>query len=191
MRPSEIWQWFVDSRGPLRRASPNAAAEEIEARFRSWDNRLGVEVCDDGEREVIVTAGGDSKVFDTVRELVASAPSIRGFRFTPLKPARGFDFVLTVGAVELDASRLFFEPLQSARRPAKLGIRIFASAAAVAVEDLQEAAWLLVETGIGEEAASLIAYLDVCPLPQEQSELLPITSLVGDYVSWHLKKRHR
>jgi hypothetical protein len=83
-----------------------------------------------------------------------------GWRAIPLKPARGFSFALKVGGLDLDASALCYQPLDSPRQPGLLGIRVFVDPALVAEETILEALWLVVETGVGEEAAADVGHLE-------------------------------
>ena len=112
-------------------------------------------------REMILTAWSDPAAFDAVRELVAAAPELPGWQIIALKPPRGFAFALDVDGLRIDASELQLEPLAAAEDPKLLGIRIYVpSASAADDEHLGRVLPLVLETGIGEEAAAQIDHTD-------------------------------
>jgi hypothetical protein len=110
-----------------------------------------------------------------------------GWRIHALKPARGFDFVHRHRDVEVDANQLKFEPTHCEAHPGELGIQIVVPERMDLDED---AAWRIVEHGIGEEQAALLNHFEVVPAGSDQNELLPIEQL-SEYLRWHVARRAR
>jgi hypothetical protein len=186
---SQFWPWFATQTGHWKTATPAAIADSLQATLQRVDSRLGVEIaCDDSGHEVIVTAGGDPAAFPVAKAVVQAAPSIRGWTFLALKPPRGFEFTIGLNNAQLSASDLKFEPLESPQRPDQLGIRVYLPPPLPDKQQANEMIWLIVETGIGEEAATRIAFLDVAPLDKPHGELLPISDLAA-YVSWYSRRQ--
>ena len=144
------------------------------------DDQLGVEVeNDDGDvREVIVTSFSDPTLFDLVRRIVTMLSDLPNWKFIALKPPRGFGFSLTVGEQQIDAKSLQFAPILDI----KGGLQLILSSSAF--DDLpigkeaEELAWLIVETGVGEELAVQLNHLEFCKSEKIGSQH-PITELEG------------
>ena len=77
-----------------------------------------------------------------------------------MKPPRGFDFTLTVGKYPVDAEDFAFAPLPDVDRGIHLlhPERILEN---LSRKDAAELAWLVVETGIGEELASRLRHVKI------------------------------
>jgi hypothetical protein len=186
---AQFWRWMSDASAALLDAGGQTVADEIEQRLRAVDGRLGVEVSDPGDpRELIFTAWSDADAFDAARELVAAAPSLPGWQIIALKPPRGFAFGITVEGLDVNAAELMFEPLSAPQDPALLGIRIYVSGATDDDDErLARALPLVLETGIGEEAAAQIDHTEYIAGAPEDDRALPIDQLLA-YVQWHRKK---
>ena len=188
MTSTEFWRWMKDASAELLEADGQAVADEIEERLSEIDKRLGVEVSGPAERrELIITAWSDPSAFAAVRGLVAAAPPLPGWQIIALKPPRGFEFGIDLDGLKVDANELQFEPLAAAEDPKLLGVRIYVpSAGDDDDERLGRALPLILETGIGEEAAAQIDHSEYVAGPGDE-RALPIGELLR-YVQWHLKK---
>jgi hypothetical protein len=191
MNAEEFWRWFAAQEPQLRGADGQVVADAVEARLREIDPRVGVEVSDPGdERELIFTAWSQREAFPVVHALMAAAPrGLAGWRLIALKPPRGFGFAIDVEGLRIDASQLRFDPLASPQAPGALGVRVYvagAPAMAAADEQWAQTLALIIETGIGEDAAAQIDYLEPASgTPDAKS--LPIDELLP-LVHWHRRK---
>ena len=189
MTADDFWRWMAAGGDELL-ASPGAVvADRIEEQLREIDPRLGVEVADPGEsRELVITAWSRAEAFPVVRELVAAAPPLPGWRILALKPPRGFDFGINVDGLRIDARELTFDPLAAAENPKLLGIRVYVPSASDDDDPrLGRALPLIIEAGIGEEAAAQIDHTDAAAGPAPHEGALPIDQLLP-YVQWHRRK---
>jgi hypothetical protein len=180
--------WFKTEAGRLRGLSLDAAADEILSALKKIDAGLALEMADHGQlRELVVTALGNPELFDVVRRIKSRLGTVVSWMITALKPARGFDFVLTTpegGRVE--ASQLFFESLETNESPPRMVIRVFLPSKTVAHPDIEWQLRVAVEAGIGEEACSHIAFFEAAPMESAPSDPLPI-EVLGDFVAHVLK----
>lgn len=193
MTIAELWEWVSEQSAELLTADGQTLADEVEQRIRAIDSRLGVEVSapsdsDDQPRELIITAWSEPSAFQSAREIIAAAPQLPGWRFIALKPPRGFAFAINIDGLHVDASELAFDPLSAEENPKLLGIRLYVpSATDDNDERLNRALPLILETGIGEEAAAQIDHTDFVAGPPQDDKALPIEQLLP-YVQWHRRK---
>ena len=189
MTIDEFWQWMSDSSAELLEADGQEVADRVEERLSVIDARIGVEVSGAAEpREMIITAWSDRAAFDVVRDIVAAAPPLEGWEIIALKPPRGFEFALDLDGLHIDASELMFDPLSAQEDPRLLGVRVYVPGAADDDDErLNRALPLILETGIGEEAAAQIDHSDFIAGPPHDNKALPIEQLLP-YVQWHRKK---
>ena len=185
---AEFWRWFSDASADLLGADGQAVADQVEQHLRAVDDRLGVEVSGPADpRELIITAWSDADAFPAVRELVAAAPPLPGWQIIALKPPRGFEFGIDVDGLEVNAAKLQLSPLAADQDPTLLGIRIYVpSADDNDDERLDRALPLILETGIGEEAAAQIDHTEYVAGPGDD-HAIAIAELLR-YVQWHRKK---
>ena len=192
MTAEQFWAWFLTQEADLRRADGQAVADAVGARLREIDPRVGVEVSDPAaERELIFTAWSQRDAFPLVHALMAAAPpnGVAGWRLVALKPARGFDFAVDVDGVRINARELRFDALASPQAPGALGVRVYVMGAPAGDERWAQTLALIIETGIGEEAAGHIDYLEPASgLPDPRS--LPIDQLLP-LVQWHWQTHQR
>ena len=189
MTIDEFWEWMTDNSAELLEADGQEVADRVEERLRDIDSRIGVEVSGAAEpREMIITAWSDPAVFDAVRDIVAAAPPLDGWQIIALKPPRGFAFELNLDGLHIDASELMFDPLSAQEDPKLLGVRVYVPGAGDDDDErLNRALPLILETGIGEEAAAQIDHTDFMPGAPQDQKALPIEQLLP-YVQWHRKK---
>ncbi len=184
----EFAKWFREQSPRLRALELREAVDEISTELAKVDSGLGLELADAGQfRELVLTAEGDPKRFELVRSIRAALGDIPFWVFTALKPARGFDFVVTTReGGRIEASELFFDPLETDDRPPRLAIRVFLPPVVVTHEDIEWMLRLTGEAGIGEELCAQIAFFEAAPMSATPDGALPIEAL-GDFVLHFLK----
>jgi len=190
MTPPEFWDWFRANELRLWEMADreDELLDEIQEVLGSYRNGLCLELSDEenGTRELVISAAGDEDLFGAVDVLVAHAPRLNRWKFTALKPPRGFDFVLETRTARLDPKTMVFEPLTNDVDPLALGIRVFLSEGRVG-PDTQETVTRAVETGLGERVRSEIQHIEVAPLQGSPSEHIPLADLPA-YMEWFKRK---
>ena len=193
MTATEFWQWFESEEPELRGAGGQVVADRVEARLREVDPRIGIEVGEPGgERELIFTAWSDAEVFPAVRALMSAAPKgLAGWKLIALKPPRGFEFTIDVDGLQIDARRLWFDALASPDAPGALGIRVYVGVGVTPSDQRwAQALGLIIETGIGEDAAAQIDYIDPFGGPPADERSMPFTELLP-FVQWFRRQHPR
>src|SRR5437667_7931073 len=97
MEIKEFWDWLSSNYKTLLRKSHDDIASVVHERFCRVLPDGAVEVTNHNDDIVLIfSACGRKDQFPLVREFVSASPAVPNFRFIALKPARGFDFVLTM-----------------------------------------------------------------------------------------------
>ncbi len=163
--------------------SAEAASTFMQEQIAAVDARLGIEVADrDGTREVLVTAGGDAEAFGLVRALVEAAPGWPDWSFVGLRPARGFEFDVDAGGMVFAARALSFQPLSADEAPSQLAIRLLVPNPQL--PEWSEIGLQILETGVGEEAAARVTYLEIGKREDDADNVYALESLPG-YIERH------
>ncbi len=175
--------WGLNKLAGLRDESPEEAAEVIGNELLKADEGLGVEVSTvtEGEdRELIVTAFSDRALFSLVQHIAEQLSSVPGWKVIALKPPRGFEFTLTLGKQRLRANSLEFTSIPTVVGGIRLLVAQECLVEMAKAHDREELAWLIVETGIGEELSSRLQHIEfACDANAEAK--YPITEL-AEYV---------
>jgi len=176
--------WARENLGRIHSKSADDAASEISEALLQVDARLGVEIEEDvsDQRELIITAFSDPECFSLVREIISQLQALNGWRAVALKPPRGFDFAISMGGFEVQASDLEFD--EEFTTGAHVRILVDTSVPLPAPEAVEELAWLLIETGIGEELAGRLQHVEFAVRPPDASAI-PIARLAE-----YLRQRH-
>jgi len=188
---AKFWLWFREKSSALRKKRGDIVADALHAALVDIHPSLRVEVADADKsqtaREVILSGSGDPIAMQRARDIVAAAPSDGAWRFVALKPAKGFDFTYADGEIEIEATCLYFEPLGSSKKPESLGLLVYCADRFAQAAQIVDVMWLIVETGIGEEAAARIATIQVAPESERSNGALPIGDLHG-FLDWRRRR---
>lgn len=160
---NNLISWVAKTLPSLGGEEASVVADAIGGQVLSLDQRLGVEVSDHRAtqpREIIFTSYSDSSLFQDIRRIVAALPHVSGWQFIALKPARGFDFSINLGGFKLKANRLNFAPIEEIDCGIQLLIPHEMYSRIANTDDAEELAWLITETGIGEELSSKINHIE-------------------------------
>lgn len=184
--PGQLAAWFLGAAPRLRKQSDAEIADELGDAVLAIDGRLGVEVskgASGAKIEVIFTAFSDPDVFPIVQSIVDTLPILPGWEFIRLKPPRGFAFTLSLGEHQFSAASLKFRPHRSISR----GIQLLVSEESfdeLPIEDAaEELAWLIVETGVGEELCARVQHIEFAKLVwRERGGVYAIDEL-GEYLA--------
>ncbi|HYD01004.1 MAG TPA: hypothetical protein VEB22_07230 [Phycisphaerales bacterium] len=143
------------------------------------------------DREFVVTASCDAGLFPLVDALVAAAPKLPGWQWVALKPPMGFDFVSDFEDLTLDPREMWFFPVRDSARPRELALRVGVPGYTKRRADQYfEAVAMILESGLGERAATELADLHVVPLPEKLKAegYAPLKELPA-YIEWN--RAHR
>lgn len=145
---------------------------------------------DDATAELIITPEGVVKNIVFVEELVASAPKLKGWRFTALKPEMGIkDVNIEMAGFKFHNENMHFIPVNNPEYPDEIDITIVH-------DDLNDenkstimnGTYIFLDNFLGElNFVTTIDNLDVIGPQQSQRELVPISKL-KDYLVWRQKE---
>ena len=151
-------EWFRSQCVRLHALPSGAVAEEVANCLSTIDDRLGVEVergMGSGEREIVLTAFSNPDAFPVVRRLAEEVGSVAGWKVVALKQPRGFAFSIGLAGQKVKAETLRYRAVAGIAQ----GYELIAPGLAVGGDGAEEAAWLIVETGVGEELAGHVQHL--------------------------------
>jgi hypothetical protein len=142
--------WDLDSR---------ESASQIYDQLKLIDKELGVEIQRNkvNSREFIIAAFSDARLFELVKKLAAGMSSPL-WNVVALKPPRGFSFTIGDGGSAMRANDLRFLVDHSQDGGSNVTLLLPKEAGANVTSEL---AWLILETGIGEELSSKISKLTI------------------------------
>lgn len=192
---SRFWTWFRANEAKLW-AMLNGGDPFWDialGQLRLVDKGLCFEMSDEKgkQRDFVITAQGDRRLFPLVDSMVAAAPALRRWTFTPLKPAMGFDFTHHYEDVLYDAKTMWFLPLERAERPQDLGLRIGIPSLRELDQDAAEfAVTVILETGLGErERAADVQHVEVVRKPNDPAKegYIELPELPA-YIAWRKRK---
>jgi hypothetical protein len=112
---NRFWDWFQVNKHHYEEFDEwDPTLEIISEKLREVDSELyvdmQVDLDDDNEREMVITADGNIEKFPIVREVVYEAPFIYGWKVTAFQQPKGEGYNLKFRDFELDSSEMFFYP---------------------------------------------------------------------------------
>lgn len=190
----DFWQWFLKRQERIEafKEGSDQVIDELLSQLHKYNKHLFLELSVNSEiKELVITAEGDTEQFESVRNLIAKAPSLKNWKFTAFKPALGFGFVNKYMGVEYDPSKLWFLPLEKTSDPSAIGIKI-------GIPNFDEkthihsraALWIILDTGLGElVAAQDIQFMETGALPSdpEKEGYIELIEL-PKYLEWKKSK---
>lgn len=194
---SDFWNWFQKNEKDFFKAVKQRNNIEKDF-FDKLSQKLGelkdgffylAGMYDDDTVELVITAEGIIKNIVFVEELVDSAPSMPGWKFTALKPALDKGMNIEMEGYKFNKDNLFFYANQQAEYPDEIDITIVHN-------DINEENKAIITNGtcifldnyIGElNFVTTIDNLLVVGKQQAQKELIPIEKL-KDFLIWRKKE---
>jgi hypothetical protein len=153
------------------------------AHLKKLDPHLWFELSgpSDDPRELIITAGGHIPLFPFVEQLVAAAPPLPRWRFIPLKPPMGFDFIHSYEGLRFDPKAMTFLPLRSPSHPGAIAIRVGVPGFRSDIQrQARNAVAVILDTALGERSAATdIHHVEVAAPPDDAASAgyLPLPDL--------------
>src|SRR5580765_4548062 len=186
---SDFWEWFGENQSTFHKVVKTKDSKQIEDKFFS---RLGpklselkdgffylVGMLDDSTVDLVITADGNPKNIVFVEELIAAAPEIAGWQFTPLKQPMGLGFGLTMNGVTHDKDTLSFYPTDHPDKPDLVDITVcHRDLNDSNAQSIQNGAYILLENYLGElNFLENIDELKFTSPADAEKDLIPIDAL--------------
>lgn len=140
--------------------------------------------------ELILTADGNIKNIAFVEELIATAPSIKGWKFTCLKPALEIEDVsIEMNGYTFSAQNLSFYANENPNYPDEIDINIVHEALNDSNRnEITNGVYIFLDNFLGElDFINNIDILTVIGTKEVQGQLIPITKLKS-YLTWRQKE---
>lgn len=192
---SAFWKWFEANNSAysfineVEPAVKEALLDELLYNLHIYCNKLYFEI--GGNQELIITAEGNITYFESVIDLISSAPKINDWTFIAFIPARDVEYDINYEDVNLVSKEIWFEPLEHPDKPDAIGIKLYTANYELIKDSkfLDAAINKLAESMIGEKLFALhIDYVGIDQLPDnpEEENLLRLSEL-SKYVAWKTK----
>ena len=176
----QFWEWFEMHSKPyfflneLDEEVKNNHLVNLLDHLHWYCERLSYELSNDSEQELelIITAEGNTDYFDEVEILIATAPSMPGWKFIGFIPPRGEDITFSIDDVVLSPGEIWFVPMKELARPDLISIKVCIAG----YEHLKDREWLrpaiykVLASLLGEKSFAMdIQYVDISALPVQQN----------------------
>jgi hypothetical protein len=155
-----FWRWFEN-----HAKSEQIVLSSVRARLHKLCDRIDVEIDEDGERRMTITANYARDAFPIVEELVSAAPQIQDLSVIAFKQRRKTKCAYSFEAIDYPLDRIFFVPYT---HDFELAIDLYADLATIGHEVL----WALCQDELGEyDFVFGIQYLQIIDLSDASDDL--------------------
>ncbi|MBO4752627.1 MAG: hypothetical protein J5526_07805 [Bacteroidales bacterium] len=170
-----FWKWFEENNeqltmlDDLEKGVAENLLEDMQKALDAYCEGLTYEIGDQTNkgRTLTFSAEGDTDLFKYVTDLVEEAPDFDWWEFVAFKQPKGKGLKVTFDKYRFDTKKMYFMELENEESPDMVGLRV-ALENPVEDDDQLVGVYVTVEALIGEfDCATLIGYLDVCPIPAE------------------------
>lgn len=172
----KFWKWFCDNNEHLTMLDDldenvaNTLLEDMQKALDDYCEGLTYEIGDQtpNGRTVTFSAEGDTDLFKYVTDLVEAAPDLDWWEFVAFKQPKGKGLKVTFDKYRFDTKKMYFMELENEESPDMVGLRVALENPVEDDDDQLVGVYVTIEALIGEfDCATLIGYLDVCPIPAE------------------------
>ena len=172
----KFWKWFCDNNEQLTMLDDldenvaNTLLEDMQKALDGYCEGLTYEIGDQtpNGRTVTFSAEGDIDLFKYVTDLVEAAPDLDWWEFVAFKQPKGKGLKVTFDKYRFDTKKMYFMELENEESPDMVGLRVALENPVEDDDDQLVGVYVTIEALIGEfDCATLIGYLDVCPIPAE------------------------
>lgn len=110
-----FWNWFVQNKKQYESLEDDQdeRLDVLSELLNKVESGLSIEISNDSMEThgIIISAEGDIDKFPIVKEIVAKAPFIAGWKVTAFRQPAMEDFTLEYEDIQLTPSQLYFEPV--------------------------------------------------------------------------------
>jgi len=171
-----FWDWFKDNSEQLTmiddldESVSKQLLENMQSALDKYCEGITFEI---GEptpagRTVTFSAEGDIDLFKFVTDLVEEAPDFDWWNFVAFKQPKGKGLKVYFDKFQFDTRKMYFTELENEDSPDVVGLRVALEKPMEDDDDQLVGVYVTIEALIGEfDCATLIGYLEICPLPQE------------------------
>lgn len=175
-----FWRWFMAHKENVAavRRGDDPAANELAAELHKVDPKLTFELgVGTADRELIISADGNQRLFPTVKRLVAAAPTIPGWKVIAFRPRKEAGFAIELG----DGTKVSGEGLRFSAQPAgggKFDVAIYVTGRTSIDDGVKQAVFLLLDAALGEyDVETRLAGIDILPGSQATTGARPFGEL--------------
>ena len=195
--PKAFWEWFslhesvffnvVKNKKNIQEEFFNKLSQKLDELRPGLFFLCGM--YDDTTAELIITPEGKIKMIGFVEEFIASAPKIKGWKFTALKPASDDSIAMQMGAHSFSTDNISFYANESTQYPDEIDITIVHDAMTDSNKDeLTNGCFIFLDNYLGElNFATTIDNVDFCTKNEAKAELIPINKLKA-FLAWREKE---
>ncbi len=191
---SDFWKWFCDNErlffkvikenGDVEKQIFNKLSPKLDELKEGFWYQVGM--YDDTTAELIITADGEIKNIVFVEELIATAPKIKNWKFTALKPPLDIkDVAIEMAGYKFDCDNIHFCINMHSNYPDEIDISVVHdSCTEDNKSEVGRGIYIFLENYLGEiDFAMAIDNLKIETRSKIVQELIPIEKL-RDYLKW-------
>lgn len=201
MNTVPFWTWFQENNerltmlNDLDKNEQNTLLNNLQKQLDSYCEGLTYEISEPTPqgRTITFSAEGDMDLFEALVALTDEAPDLDWWEFIPFKQPNGKNVRVTFDKFTFASKDMYFQQLESEEEPDILGLRIALPNPVKDDEDQLVGVYVTIEAMIGEfDCATLIGYLDTCPLPKEpfKEGFRPLDDL-PEFIEWFKAQRDK
>jgi hypothetical protein len=190
----EFWKWFAKHSDSFYKSLTNEknisknVVEKISKKIKEIRPNLFLLVgkAENNTAELVITPDGEIKNIVFIEELVNSAPEIKNWKFTALKPAQPEEnFGINIGEIDFNAENIFFYANDYPAYPDEISLSIIHKDYKAEDHDVfLNGCILYIENGLGElNSLEKIDEMQVISEGDAEKELIPISKL-SEYLNY-------
>jgi hypothetical protein len=188
----DFWRLFTEHAPRLAEltSAEDPIYDRLLAQLHRVDPGLFIEVsADSDERELVITADGNSELFALADAVVAAAPRLQGWNILSLKPRLGFPESVTWEGVLINIADVVFDPI-TPEDSNELVLQLFVPGInEQEVDSAHNALLRALDHALGErEFAASVQYTEVIPLHGPGDDYISLLKL-EEFLKWHNKQR--
>jgi hypothetical protein len=189
---ADFWRLFTELAPRLAEltTAEDPIYDRLLAQLHRVDPGLFIEVsADSDERELVITADGNSELFALADAVVAAAPRLQGWNILALKPRLGFPESVTWEGVLINIADVVFDPI-TPEDSNELVLQLFVPGInEQEVDSAHNALLRALDHALGErEFAASVQYTEVVPLHGPGDDYISLLKL-EEFLKWHNKQR--